>query len=574
MKRHKGATGLVTSLSKNFPASRSACRSASRSASLLLIGGLLLAGLTGCGDAPKGGSQPAAGSAAATAPAGPKTVTIAQLADMVGWNELLVPATPIHSGILYYGLFLQLLEEQANYQSGPATMKPRLAESWEFSPDRKILTFKLRPGLVWSDGVPITADDVLFTFEAQKTPEVGWQMAESKDRIERVEVVDPLTVRYHFKEIYSTQLIDANEGVILPKHRWEKIPFKEWRNNAAFFDQNLVFSGPFKLESWQPNQRIILTRNEKYFEPGLPKVDRVVIEIVPDETNQVALLRAGTVDAIENVPAQNVAELKQDPNLELPTHIPRTYFDIIWNTSRPLLAEKEVRQAITMALDRQAIVDSLLFGYATVGCSPFPSSFWVRKQDLKPWPYDPERAKAQLASRGFKDSDGDGILERGGQRFEIELLAPAQNLLRRNVALLAQQQLKKVGIEVKLKVIDFNVLLETLSKHQFDGVVSGLAIGTNLSLYDTFHSKSKDTYNWGVYSNPEVDRLIETLDAAVDPRTVRAEFDRVQEILHEEQPVTFTYESQRIAGNRKRLRHFEPNSLSVFFNLRNWEVAD
>lgn len=538
----------------------------------LLIGSLLAAAVAGCGGDAKSGDGESA-QPAAKSPAGPSTVTVAQLADMVGFNELLAPATPIHIGVLYYGLFVQLLEEQANYASGPASMKPRLAESWEFSPDRKTLTFKLRPGVVWSDGQPLTSADVLFTFEAQKTKEIGWQLAESKDRIEKVETPDPLTAVFHFKEAYSTQLIDANEGVILPKHAWEKIPFKDWRANAAFFDKNLVTSGPFKVDSWQPQQRLVLVRNDKYFEPGIPKVDRVVIQVVPDEPTQVALLRAGTVDAIEGVPAQDVASLEKNPDIELPRHTPRTYFYIGWNVSRPFLREKEVRQALTLAIDRKAIVDSLIFGYAKVGASPYPSSFWVRKQDLAPWPFDPQRAKDLLAARGFADKNGDGILERDGKDFEIELMAPAENLLRRNIVLLVQEQLKNVGIRVKPRIVEFNSMGEPLAKHEFDGVVSGLAIATNLSLRHTFHTAGKDTFNWGLYSNPEVDQLIEKIDAAVDPATVKPEFDRLQEILHEEQPVTFTYESQRIAGNRKRLRHLEPNALSFFFNMRHWEVA-
>ena len=553
-------------------------KSTNRVTGLLLIGVAAAALLAGCGQgANRGDDKEAAAGGPATASskseAGPTTVTVAQLADMVGFNELLTPATPIHTGVLYYGLFLQLLEEQANYQSGPATMKPRLAESWEFSPDRLQLTFKLRPGVLWSDGQPVTAADVVFTFEAQKTPEIGWQQAESKDRIERVEAVDPLTVVYHFKEAYSTQLIDANEGVILPKHAWEKIPFKEWRANASFFDQNLVTSGPFKVDSWAAGQRLVLVRNEKYFEPGLPKVDRVVIEVVPDENAQVALLRAGSVDAIENVPAQDVAELEKNPDIELPRHTPRTYFYIGWNVSRPFLAEKEVRQALTLAIDRQAIVDSLIFGYAKIAASPYPTDFWVRKQDLKPWPFDPQRAKELLASRGFKDTNGDGILERGGKDLEIELMAPAENRLRRNIVLLVQEQLKNVGVRIRPRIVEFNSMGDPLQKHEFDGVVTGLAISTNLSLFHTFQTKGKDTINWGLYSNPEVDALIEKIDAAVDPRTVKADFDRVQEILHEDQPVTFTYESQRISGNRKRLLHLEPNSLSFFFNMRRWEVA-
>ncbi len=529
-------------------------------ATLLLA--LLLALSIGCGEKP------------ADPKTGPSTITTVQLADLVGFNELLVPATPIHTGVLNYGLFLPLLEEQANYQSGPPTMKPRLAESWEFSEDRKTLTFKLRPGLVWSDGEPITSADVVFTFEAQKTPEMGWQNAESKDRIEKVEALDPLTARFTFSEAYSTQLLDANEGIILPKHAWSKIPFAEWRENADFFNKNLVTSGPFKVESWQPQQRLVLTRNERYFEPGLPKVDRVVFNVVPDEASHVALLRSGAADIIELVPYPNLDAVKQDPNLVLLLHEPRTYFYIGWNVTRSFLGEKEVRQALTMAIDRQNIVDSLLFGYGKVACSPYPSSFWVRNKDIKPWPFDPQRAKELLASRGFKDTDGDGILERDGKRFEIELLAPAENLLRRNIALLAQEQLKNIGVAVTPRVIEFNAMIEPLQKHEFDAMVGGLAISTNLSLFHTFHTNGKDSFNWGLYSNPEVDHLIETIDAAIDPRTVKAEFDQLQLLLHEEQPVTFTYESQRLGAANKRVKNIDPNALSFFFNLRNWELVD
>ena len=362
----------------------------------LFLGMVLLAGgLTGCGGKSGEGSGGGGGE--------PSTVTVAQLADLTGLNELLSPATPIHTGLLYYGLFLQLLEEQANYESGPAPMKPRLAESWEFSPDRKLLTFKLRPGMIWSDGQPITADDVAFTFEAQRAPEIGWHMAESKSRIDRVEVVDPLTVRFHFKEVYSTQLIDANEGVILPKHLWGQIPFSEWRARSTFFDQNIAYSGPFKVESWKPQERIVLVRNDKYFEPGVPKVDRVVVEVVPDEATQLSLLRSGKVDAIENVLPQNVAELKNHPQIDLLTHIPRTYFNIIWNTSRPLLSEKEVRQALTLAIDRQAIVDSLWAGRTKVPAG-LQWDFYgdMFHADWKVPEYDPKIARDLLRQAGLR----------------------------------------------------------------------------------------------------------------------------------------------------------------------------
>ncbi|MEM1202501.1 MAG: ABC transporter substrate-binding protein [Acidobacteriota bacterium] len=506
---------------------------------------------------------------------GETTVVVAQPIDIQGTNELLVQATTIHTALHYFMLFLPLLEEQADYQDGPPTFAPRLAESYELSEDRLALTFRLRTDIVWSDGVPVTSADVRFTWEAQTHPEVAWPFVDTKARIRDVEVIDDHTVRFHFTEVYANQLEDVVQGVILPAHAWGKLPFEEWRSNSAWFDENLVVNGPFTLESHTPQQRFVVRRNERYFEPGLPRVDRVVFEIIPDSANQLNLLRTGKADFVEFVPPAEAESIEADPDLYLVKHIPRFFFYIAWNVTRPQFAEPEVRRALTLAIDRETIVDTLFYGWATVSHSPLVSNVWAHNKDLEPWPFDPAAARRLLAEAGWQDTDGDGVLDKDGQPFRFELMTNSENQLRKDITVMVQEQLKQVGIEVVPRSMDFNALLAPLARQEFDAVVSGLALGTDLDLTFNFHTRGiTEGFNWSGYSNPEMDTLIEASLVALDPAEAKRTFDRIQVLLHEEQPLTFLYESVRPSGVRQRLQDTNPNSLSSFANLRSWRVED
>ena len=164
--------------------------------------------------------------------AGSDTIVVASTADIRGINELTTDATTLHSALFNWALFATLLDEQDDFDKGPPTFKPRLATSYEFSQDRLALTFKLREDAVWSDGEPVTAEDVRWTWQAQTHPDVAWGLADYKRYIRDVEVVDRHTVRFHFHEVYATQLLDANVGVILPKHAWSRLPFSQWRTHG------------------------------------------------------------------------------------------------------------------------------------------------------------------------------------------------------------------------------------------------------------------------------------------------------------------------------------------------------
>ncbi len=503
------------------------------------------------------------------------TAIVADAIDIEGVNELLIRATPQQTTLLYFGIFLPLLDERDDYQQGPPTFAPRLAESYEFSEDRLQLTFHLRDDVVWSDGVPVTAEDVRWTWQAQTSPEIAWPFADSKERITDVEVVDPHTVRFHYSEVYAIQLLDANLGVVLPKHAWSQLPFSEWRQNRQWFHDNLVVNGPFTLESWEPAQRWVLVRNERYFEPGLPKLDRVVFQIVPDPASQLAMLRSGQVHFVEFIPPADAAALDAHPDLELLTHLARIFYFVQWNVGRPLFAEKEVRQALTMAIDRESMIDSLHRGYANLSHSPFTSDIWAHNKDIEPWPYDPQRAREVLAEQGWTDSDGDGILDRDGQPFSFELMINAGNTLRRDIMVVIQEQLRQIGIDVRTRIMEFNAMMQPLQAHEFDAIIFGIGMDTSLNTYHFFHSRGiDDGFNWGSYSNPEVDQVIEEIEDQVNQLDAKPLYYRLQELLHEDLPYTYLYEQKRIACANKALRDVNPNAVSSFYHMRHWRLVD
>jgi ABC-type transport system substrate-binding protein len=221
-----------------------------------LVAALPLLAALGCRRGPAAGPAP-------SAPRGPRTggqVIVATFADVTTFNDYQSAGEVTEEEIIDL-LYPSLMTEQPDYRLHPPSFAPRLAASWEFSSDGRTLTFHLRPDARWSDGVPITAEDVRFTFAAQKDARVGWIDMELKDFIEDVQVVDPLTARFVFSRAYPYQLMDANDGHIVPAHAFGKVPFERWRTSD--FESGLVTGGPFRLASHTPQQTIVLERDPR-----------------------------------------------------------------------------------------------------------------------------------------------------------------------------------------------------------------------------------------------------------------------------------------------------------------------
>lgn len=485
-------------------------------------------------------------------------------------NELIVQPTLGHKAITSQ-LLLPLMNEEPDFREGPPTWRPALAEAWEFSEDRLALTVRLRPDAVWSDGQPLTASDVRFTWQAQTDPEVAWILSYAKDAITDVEVVDERTVRFHFSRASPTQLADVAPEAVLPRHAWMQRPFVEWRDDPGWFFEHLVASGPFLLESRTPGRELVLGRNPAYFGADLPRLERVVLRTAADGAALTTQLLAGELDVVTGIGAADAQRIEGRSDLRLHAYSNRQYTFVAWNTGRPWFQDAATRRALALAVDRQAIVDTVWRGYARVGKSPILSDVWAHDPQLKPWPHDPEAARTTLTAAGWSDLDGDGVIERNGEPFRFELATFAGAAARWDALQMIQADLRAVGIDAQPRRFDPNALVPRLLGNDFDAAVSGFAIDTSLDLRPVFHSESiGGGHNYAAYANPEVDALIESVATRLDPVAGLEDLQRLQRILREDQPMLVLWEPLTLAAFNEELESVAPNALSPLANLEEW----
>ncbi|HUF77565.1 MAG TPA: ABC transporter substrate-binding protein [Thermoanaerobaculia bacterium] len=528
---------------------------------------LSLALWAACGPA---GEPAPSGEGAAAGPRRGGTIVVGTITDIETFNELLDTSSRAFHDVGYQ-MFLHLLDEQPDFTEHPPSFAPELATSWEWSDDHLALTFHLREDAVWSDGVPVTAEDVRFTWEAQTSPEVAWDGAYTKESIEDVEVVAPHTVVFRFSRVSPTQLLDALEGVVLPKHAWGKLPFSEWRRNADFFRENLVVAGPYRLERWTPQQEIVLVRNERYFDPEQPYLDRVIFRIIPEKSNQVTQLLTGDLHLVEQIPRTALPRVRASERVRVEAFWHRSYAFILWNLEDPRFSEAEVRRALTLAIDRQQMVDTLWGDLGRVATSAIVHHVWAHDDSIEPMPYDPARARELLAAAGWRDRDGDGVIEKDGVPFAFDLVANQGNQERIDAVVMAQEQLRRVGIDARPRMLEFNAMAQSLTEGSFEAMIFAWAMPTTLDLRYAFHSSEIGAgSNFSRYSSPEVDRLIEEMERLPEIAQAEPILLQLQQLLHRDQPMTLLWESQRVNGVSRRLHGLDANVLSTVWFLRRW----
>jgi len=466
----------------------------------------------------------------------------------------------------------KLAEEQDDFREGPPSFRPALARSWEFSPDRRTLTFYLDSQARWSDGEPVTSADVLFSHQAASSPDVGWVGSDVKEAIAETSAPGPGTVVFRFTKVYPYQLMDAVEGNILPAHVYRKVPLVDWPRQA-FLDAP-VSSGPFLLKRYERGSVIELVRNPHYVRSPLPRLDTVVFRVIPDDTTLVNELLSGGIDFMENVPADAVRKIEASPRLKIVRAPDLSYTFISWNTSRPLFSDARVRRALTLSIDRQAIIEGLLPGSGRPSAGPVLSFMWANDPFLKPLPYNPGTARKLLQEAGWKDRDGDGIRDREGLPFRFELETNQGTELRADVVQMVSAQLRRVGIEAVPRTFEFGAFIRRHEKHEYDAFVSSWRESTKVDLKSAFHSESKTGgYNYGFYSDRELDEVIDRARVESDRETASKLWWRAQEIIARDQPYTFLFERNRLIAVPRNLRGLRLSPRSAYVALEEWSFA-
>ncbi|MFO7812736.1 MAG: peptide-binding protein [Pelovirga sp.] len=455
--------------------------------------------------------------------------------------------------------------------NGQLELEGELAQRWEVSEDNRILTFYLRRDVRWHDGRPFTSADVKFTYELYIDPEIPTAYAESFSQVTRVETPDPYTFVAHYDTPYAPALLSWATA-IHPRHLLEGTDILR-----SPLSRSPVGTGPYRFSEWVSGEKIVLEANPDYFE-GPPYIRRVVYRIIPDVSTQFLELQTGSLDFMGLTPLQfdrqtDTPAFRRNYNKYQYLSFGYTYLG--YNLRRPLFADKQVRQALAYAIDKQELIDGVLLGYGVAATGPYKPDTWVYNPEVNKYHYNPEKARLLLAEAGWHDANGDGILEKDGKPLAFTIVTNQGNDLRIKTGEIIQRRFREIGVDVRLRVIEWaSFLKDFINPGNFDATILGWSGGPEPDQYNIWHSSKTvpGQLNFIGFEHPEVDELLERGRRVFDQEQRKLYYDRFQEILAEEQPYTFLYVSEALPAVSRRFRGIEPAPAGIRYNFQDWFV--
>ncbi len=448
-----------------------------------------------------------------------------------------------------------------------------LAKSWEVSDDKLRIIFKLRKNVYWHDGVEFSAEDVKFTFMTILNPDNAVPYIASFQDIESIRIIDKHTIEFIYKKPYAPALLKLGMGII-PKHLFENTDIRDSKYARA-----PIGTGPYKLDIWKTDQYMILNSYKNYF-LGQPYISKYVERIIPDQAVQFLELVTGGIDSMSLSPYQykyRTDTSKFNLRFNKYKYLAHQYTYIGYNLKDPMFSDKRVRQALSYALDKEAIIEGVLMGLGEECSGPFIKNTYAYNRDVKKYPYSPAKARELLAEAGWEDTDADGILDKDGQPFSFKLITNQGNKQREDVVTIAQRNWQEIGIKVEVQTIAFVTFLkEFVDKRNFQALILGWTMPIDPDCYNVWHSEAikEGGLNFIGYNNPEVDKLIEAARGTYDLDERAKCYRKIHAILAEEQPYTFLYFPYALPAVNKRFKGIIPAPAGISYDFINWYVPE
>lgn len=465
-------------------------------------------------------------------------------------------------------------DDQMNVVPVLATEVPTLANGGVvLRPDGGMdVTWKLRPGITWHDGVPFTSADLKFTVDAINSPEYNPESTDGFDRISSVDTPDSLTAVVHYREPYAPYQLQFVRGA-LPKH------LLEGRNidQANDYNRNPLGTGPYRVVEWKTGEYILLERVESYWR-GAPKIRRIQFKFVPNATTRINQLAAGEAHLVALVPWDRARELGRVPGLTLHRMMGNSYEHITLNQRRvPAFADVRVRRALTHAIDRQSITHTILDSLAPVIHGAIQPLSWAYTDSVTTYPFDVARARALLEEAGWSDGNGDGIREKDGAPLAFTLLTQAGFVTRENVSQVVQRMFRDVGVDMKIQLVDGTSISSLWFEGKFDAMLHWwhMPADPELTLFFASDRTPPAGRNINYVADPALDSLLYASDREIDQPRRRLLLVRVQQRLADLAPEIPLYNVTRLDGVPATLRGFKgnPTNTGVFWNVHEWEFA-
>lgn len=528
---------------------------------LVAAAGIATTGLAGCADAGAGG----------------KTVVIAT----GGYADYIIPNLWSQTqGRVYSDLLFDKLADIGPSQNtiGDAGYEPRLATSWTWAPDSLSIAFHLDPRARWHDGVPVRAEDVRYAFEAYTDTLTGATAGRDMATVaDSVTVTDSLTATVWYRRRTPEQFHTIAYNLVpLPSHLLAKMPHDSLRTSS--FARNPIGSGPFRLVSWEPRVRVELAAFDG-FARGRPKLDRVIFTVFSDASAGARAVYAGDADFIEVVTPDDAAEAARHPDVRLVKSARYEYGFMSFNlhgAPGTLFADRGVRRALTMALDRPAIVRNVYDSLASVSLGPFTRLQWSADTTLPQLPFDTAAAGRTLDALGWTRG-ADGVRTRGGHGLAFTITVMATNQQRTRIAELVQQAYSRIGVEAKVETLDGKAFTDRLRTHKFDAALFSLSTSPSPSgLRQTWTSaafRPGNVYNAGGYHNATFDAEVDSGLNALDVRSARAHLRGAFQEVIDDPPAVWLYEPALPAAVSSRLvtTHWNPDAW--WQSIPSWDVS-
>lgn len=446
-----------------------------------------------------------------------------------------------------------------------------LAQSWQVSADGLEIVFHLRHDVTWHDGAPFTSADVLFTYNLFIDPKTPTAYSERYKQVARAQAPDPYTFSVRYEKPLASALISWAIAIhpqhLLAGHKITESPLA----------RAPIGTGPYRFIEWLPGEKIVLERNENYFE-GAPYIKRIVYRIIPDLTTMFLELQSGGLDQMGLTP------LQYSRQTDAPAFTRRfnryrypafAYTYLGYNMQRKMFQDKRVRQALSYAINKKELVDGVLMGLGQPASGPYKPGTWPCNAKVNSYDYDPQKSAQLLTEAGWVDADKDGVREKNGVPMAFTIVTNQGNDQRIKSAEIIQRRFQQVGVKVKIRVIEWASLLkEFIHPGNFDATLMGWTVPIDPDGYNVWHSSKTGPgqLNFIGYENSRVDELLEQGRRTIDQAQRKKIYAEFQQILAEDQPYTFLFVPDSLPVVAKRFREVTEAPSGIMHNFIRWYV--
>ncbi|MBD3295915.1 MAG: peptide-binding protein, partial [Candidatus Omnitrophica bacterium] len=419
-----------------------------------------------------------------------------------------------------------------------------------------------------------TASDVKFTYETLLRPSSGSPYTASYSDIDRIEVIDDHTISFTYSRPYSPALSKFGMGIV-PRHLLKDVS----NIRKSGFARAPVGTGPYTFSSWESGQFIILNAFPEYFRDG-PHIERYVYKIIPDSAVQYLELISGGIDSMNLDPYQYIYRSDEKvftSRMDKYRYLSRSYTYIGYNLNDPVLSDRDVRAALSYAVNKRKLIDSVLLGLGEKCTGPFFKRSPFYNDDVTGYPYNPDKARELLKKAGWVDTDNDGILEKNGEEFRIGLSTNQGNRTRKDTATIIQSHWAEIGVKADIHVVSWSAFLDQfVNKKNFQAVILGWTLPLDPDPYNVWHSRAAGPggLNFVSFRDGELDRLIEEGRKEFDTSERARIYRKAHRIISEAAPYTFLFFPYALPAVHKRFRGIEPAPAGIGYNFTEWYVPE